>query len=35
MDLYVQMGHGMQSLALELLESGGPETFILSPLKTA
>lgn len=34
MDLYVQMGHGMQSLALELLESGGPETFILSPLNS-
>lgn len=34
MDLFIQMGHGMQSLALELLGSGDAETFILSPLNS-
>lgn len=32
MDLYLQMGHGMQSLGLDLLDEWGAGTLILSPL---
>ena len=32
MELYIQMGHNMQSLALDLLEQEGPKTLILSPI---
>ena len=32
MELYVQMGHAMQGLALDLLGENGPKTQILSPI---
>ena len=35
MDFYIQMGHGMQQICIELSEHRGGATVILSPIKFA